>query len=244
MISSRVNIESEEYYKKIAEHAESLPEEEVCGFIYLDRLLNPCVSREVNESQDKKNFFSISPSRILSLENIIGVYHSHPEGTAEPSKFDREMSEEMCMPFLVYSNKNKDFWLHYPDSYVAPKLTGRPFVRGFYQCYTLIKDYFQIELGDKESYSNHNYWPDFKGSSANKYLLGVLSKRYTRIKNKEIKKHDVLIFETSSPTVHAGMYKGDNLFYHHFAFQLSGLQEFNEKWQRRVKYVFRHNSLV
>jgi proteasome lid subunit RPN8/RPN11 len=243
-LSSAVNIESRDYYKKIIDLAEKKPNEEICGFVYLDRLLNPCITEEVNQSDDKVNSFYISPSRFLEVENIIGVYHSHVKDSAKPSNLDLLNSEETGLPFLIYSNTDKDFWLNYPESYEPMKLTGRPFVRGFYQCFTLIKDYFEIELGDKDDYCNYNYWPDFDGAKANKYLLGILNKKYTRVKDGSIKRHDVLIFETKDPTVHAAMYKGQNEFYHHPSWTLSSLDDFTERWQKRVKYVFRHNSLV
>lgn len=244
MTLNRINIQSEDYYNKIIEFAEENPDEEVCGFVYLDRLLNPHISKEVNQSDDKRNSFSISPRRFIEQKNIIGIYHSHPYGGPEPSEMDKANSEEMQIPFLIYSIQKKDFWLHYPDSYEPVKLTGRPFVRGFYQCFCLIKDYLRTEAGINEDYSEYNYWPDMVGVNANKYLIKLLHNKFTRIRDKSIKKHDILIFDAKDVTYHVGMYAGFNRFYHHASFKLSDLDDFNEKWQRRVKYVFRHNSFV
>ena len=238
------NLQSRDYYKDIIRLAKENPAEEVCGFVHLDRLLTPCVTSEINQSNNKENSFVISPSKFLSAKNILGIYHSHVNEGSQPSKLDIANSEETGLPFLIYSNRDEDFWLHYPNSYKPPKLSGRPFVTGFYQCFTLIKDYIQIELGDSEDHSMYNYWPGPDDAKANKYLLGILNQKFTRIKNRDIRKHDVIIFETRDPTVHVGIYKGGNEFYHHPSWRLSCLSDFTERWQSRVKYVFRYNSLV
>lgn len=244
MTLSRFNLKNKEFYKEIIEHAESFPGEEVCGTVSLDKLLIAQVNKEINESQNKNNSFIISTNKILNTENILGVYHSHPIGTADPSESDKKNSEEMCLPYLIYSNEFKNFNLYYPKSYKPTDIYGRPYVTGFYECVCTIKDYLMLEAGIVDDYSEYNYWPSNVAEEANKYLISILTKRFKRIKDKTIKKHDILILNAGEKIFHVGMYTGSNQFVHQRAFHLSSKDEFNNSWQKRVKYVFRHNSFV
>lgn len=244
MTLSKFNLKNKQFYKEIIEHAESHPNEEVCGTVSLDKLLVTQVNREVNESNDRSNCFRISPSRIMETENILGIYHSHPKGGSEPSELDIKNSEEMCLPFLIYSNQNKDFYLYYPKSYEPTPLTGRPYIKGFYECVCTIKDYLVSEAGIKDDYTQYNYWPPDNAVEANKYLLKILMKRFNRIKNMEVKKHDIIIFDAGEPVFHVGMFMGNGEFVHQRAFHLSSKDEMTEAWQRRIKYIFRHDSFV
>ena len=244
MTLSRFNLKNKEFYKEIVKHAESNPNEEVCGTVSLDKLLIAQVNKEINESVDKSNSFQISPNKIINTDNILGVYHSHPSGTAEPSDSDKSNSEEMCLPYLIYSNEFKNFYLYYPQSYKPTSIYGRPYITGFYECVCTIKDYLLTEAGVDEDYTEYNYWPSSDPIEANKYLIGILTKRFKRIKDNSIKKHDILILNAGEKTFHVGMYTGSNEFVHQRAFHLSSKDQFTNSWQRRVKYVFRHDSFV
>lgn len=244
MTLNKFNLKNKEFYKEIVEHSVSRPEEEVCGIVYLDKLLVTQVSREVNESSDRANSFKISPSRIIETENILGIYHTHPKGGAEPSELDIRNSEEMCLPFLIYSNENKNFYLYYPKSYEPTPLTGRPYIKGFYECVCTIKDYLATEANLPDDYTEYNYWPPENGAEANKYLLKILMKRFNRIKDINVKKHDIIIFDAGEPVFHVGMYVGNGQFVHQRAFHLSSKDELTKSWQERIKYIFRHDSFV
>lgn len=62
---------------------------EVCGFVLQDWMYLPIN----NISATAQRNFSMDPDEMLNVlmhesENVIGVYHSHPGGTKEPSETD------------------------------------------------------------------------------------------------------------------------------------------------------------
>tara|TARA_R110002020_G_scaffold133235_4_gene297339 strand:- start:7991 stop:8704 length:714 start_codon:yes stop_codon:yes gene_type:complete len=233
---------------EIIKHAESNPDEEVCGFVLLNKDLTISVERAVNEHLEPRDCFTISPSKFLKYsiqKNIIGIYHSHPRSNEEPSKPDIAMSEEMGVPYLIYSLITKKFYLYYPESYNTNMLTGRPYIKGFFECTCMFKDYFKKELNINISKWNKNYWLPKEDKEANKLLLKILNKNLIEIKDKKINKHDVLVFEVrKGRRFHVGIYTGDDYFIHQAEGVLSRRELLDERWQSKIKEVYRHASLV
>jgi proteasome lid subunit RPN8/RPN11 len=236
------------FEKEIIQHAESKPDEEVCGFILMNNDLTVYIEPALNQHEHKKKCFSISPSKFLEhtlSKKIIGIYHSHPKNTEKPSKLDVSMSEEMGVPYLIYSLITKKFFLYYPDSYNADKLTGRPYIKGFMECTCMFKDYFKKELNINISKWNKNYWLPEKDEDANKLLLKILNKNLNRISGQKIKKHDVIVFEVKKgKRFHVGIYTGDDYFIHQADKILSRKELLDNRWQSKIKEVYRHPSLV
>ena len=228
------------YYKLIVEHAEEFPDEEVCGTIELDSNLMVKVTREKNESIDKKKMFSMSPVKILNRKKLLGIYHSHPNSDENPSEYDIDMSEELGIPFLIYSLKTKKFFLYYPKSYKAEDLAGRPYVTGFYECLSIAKDYFnEIREVDVNEW-NKNYWPGIRG---NMDLIEGFEKKMFKVPLDEIKKHDLIVFEIRNErTYHIGMYEGNDHFLHQRSQHFSGSQLLDERWRKKIKYVYRYDT--
>lgn len=87
--------------RRIEAHAARAFPEEACGF-----LLGSAEPREVREArpadnekeEERARRYLIRPERLLAAEeeamrrglDVLGFYHSHPSGVAEPSAFDRE----------------------------------------------------------------------------------------------------------------------------------------------------------
>ncbi|MBI3639373.1 MAG: M67 family metallopeptidase [Thaumarchaeota archaeon] len=61
--------------------------------------------------------FSISNDELLTAYNeaetkrleVIGIFHSHPDSTAYPSLTDKKYMEINPVPWVIFSNKNKEF---------------------------------------------------------------------------------------------------------------------------------------
>ena len=238
--------QNKEYYKEIIEHAESQPEEEVCGTVVLDTSLLVNINREKNESIDKKNMFQISPRKLIGQENIIGIYHSHPFGDENPSEVDKRNSEEMGVPFLIYSLVTKNFFLYIPRSYDPPNLLGRPYVRGFFECVNIPRDYY-ANINVPMAYEEFNYFPPLDGLAANKYMFKIFIKAgFLKYGPEEsIKKHDMLIFQVPGESVfHVGVCNETDKFIHQKAHHLSGEDWLDDKWRKKIIRVYRHSSLV
>lgn len=236
------------FEREIIEHAESLPEEEVCGFVILNNNLTITVERALNENPNPRDCFSISPRRFLEYKlnkKILGIYHSHPTTTELPSKHDKAMSEEMGIPYLTYSLKTTKFYLYYPESYPVNNIVGRPYIKGFYECTCLLKDYFLKNLNINISKWNKNYWLPTKDKDANKLLLKVLNKNLVEIKKEEARKHDIVVFDLKKgKRLHIGIYCGGDSFVHQPLNTLSREELLDNRWQNKIKALYRHPSLV
>ena len=149
------------FEKKIIQYAESQPHEEVCGFVLLGKDLTVSVLPMKNEHEQPDKCFSISPKKFIDYKinyTILGVYHSHPSTAEQPSEYDIKTSEELGIPYLIYSIKTKKFYLYCPESYDVETIIGRPYVKGFYECTSIFRDYFNLKLNKNISKYNNNYW--------------------------------------------------------------------------------------
>ena len=175
----------------------------------------------------------------------MGIYHSHPITTERPSKRDMDSSEESGIPYLIYSLKTKKFFLYYPESYEPSPLLQRPHVKAFYECTCILKDYFKKVLDINISKWNRNYWLPEAYTASNDLLLKILNKNMLPKKDKSIKKHDVIVFQVKpNQRFHVGIYTGSDQFIHQPALLLSKKETLDNRWQNKIKYIYRHPSLV
>jgi len=89
---------------------------EVCGFLGFKNGEYKLLLCE-NISQKPSEYFAINPVDYLNFieeYNMICVFHSHVKGNEEASQFDVSMSENCCIPFMVYSLNTKKFSIYSP----------------------------------------------------------------------------------------------------------------------------------
>lgn len=236
------------YYDEIAKHAQEDQEKEVCGFVVLSNDLIPSIYRTKNVSSDPVNFFSISPAEFLNKKiknKIIAIYHSHIDSGPEPSEQDIITSEEIGLPYLIYSLKNKDFFLYYPESFDAQQIYGRPYIKGLYECTCILKDFYKKELNINIAKWNKNYWLPEEDKKANNLLIDILNKQTIKVNNSEIQQNDIIVFELKkNKRFHVGIYLGNDFFVHQPIQGLSNKQILDERWQSKIKHVYRHESFV
>lgn len=240
-----LNKQNKEYYKSIITHAEGNPEEEVCGTISFDSNLIVKVTKEKNESFNKKEMFEISPARVLGQKKLLGIYHSHPNSDELPSQGDISNSEELAIPFLIYSLVTKNFFLYIPESFEPASLVGRPYVKGFCECVNIPRDYYtQRCKWFNLDYQIFNYFPSMDSKEANKYMLKIFEKGFIKVNDKnDVRKHDMLIFSIPGETVlHVGVCSEYDKFFHQKAHHLSGEDFLDDKWRKRIVRVYRPSS--
>lgn len=239
---------SSKYHQEIIEHAESNKEEEICGLVILNKDLTVRVKRLNNSSSTPKECFAISAQDFINnkIKNkILSIYHSHPFTDEEPSKQDILVSEELGIPYLIYSLKSNNFFLYYPESYIPDSLIGRPYIKGLYECTCLLKDYFISELNINITKWNKNYWLTESDKEANQQLNKILNKNLNKVEINNIKKHDVIVFEVKQEARrHVGVYIGDDYFIHQCGNTISRRQILDNRWQAKIKELYRHPSLV
>ncbi|MCH7878415.1 MAG: M67 family metallopeptidase [candidate division Zixibacteria bacterium] len=95
----------------VEEHAEDMYPEECCGFIFGKSRIESIVVDEVHRVQNHRDEnrtrrFLITPEQFMRAEEfadseekkLLGVYHSHPDHPATPSRYDLDHA----LPDFVY----------------------------------------------------------------------------------------------------------------------------------------------
>lgn len=104
----------------IVDDSESNSFVEICGFLGFDREKETYVVQiQKNVAEDPSKHFMIDPLDYLFFKekyDLLAVYHSHINTDAEPSEFDVKMSNNCCIPFLIYSIETKKFDLYEPQN--------------------------------------------------------------------------------------------------------------------------------
>lgn len=86
------------------------PKIESCGIIF--EYNNELQFLECDNLSEQPEFNFIVDPVILIKYDVKYIVHSHPTGSAQPSKFDIKSSNELCVPFLIYSICYDDFYLY------------------------------------------------------------------------------------------------------------------------------------
>ena len=99
--------------------------QEYCGFIVKDKenfSISVFCGKNYAAQSDKNNVFEIHPLQFLSIKQkyeILAVWHSHNNGSNEPSEGDIKNSEWIALPYLIFDYLNESFSLHTPKNYTG-----------------------------------------------------------------------------------------------------------------------------
>ena len=126
----------------ILSHAEECFPAECCGVIVSGEYI-PC--RNVAE----KGQFQIHHEDLANAEDqgeIQAYVHSHPNATTRASDLDLLQIELHEKPWVICAWPEVDFQVYKPCGYKAP-LIGRDYHHGYQDCYSIIRDFYNRELG-------------------------------------------------------------------------------------------------
>jgi len=245
--STNININSRELYGCIKKNALAVAHEEVCGLILKNSLEEVFVLPCENIYKDRANGFMISPEVFLSALNkyeVLAVYHSHVDVPPNPSGYDLRQSESLCLPFVIYSVKCDDLYIHIPESFPVKDLTGRVYVDGLQNCITLVVDFYRKNYDFK--FNHFNFYlkrEDLNSAITFRSLLqgkGLAQKNgFTRVRNSEMQAGDVIMFQSGRNQVHLGVYlEGEEVLHHPFH-GLSVKSFFNQEIKQQMHSVYR-----
>jgi proteasome lid subunit RPN8/RPN11 len=114
-------------HAQILAEATASPAREVCGLLLGDgeeiKTALPCP----NVAADPACTFEIDPQTLIAAHksartggpNILGCYHSHPNGRAEPSETDRAMAEDNGWVWAIVAGGDVTFWRVEGDGFVG-----------------------------------------------------------------------------------------------------------------------------
>jgi proteasome lid subunit RPN8/RPN11 len=230
------------FEQQIIEHAESVRPNECCGLLVRNEHDNemtaiPCENAAPNPDED----FMISSTDYLKAFNtgrLMAVYHSHVCKEEKFSQADIASSENILLPFYVYSLVSKKFNIYTPNGYNVP-LENRPFVLGIFDCAGLVRDYYRINLGIIMGYlccsMEHvaNGHPDMFQYLADNNFHEV----------PELQTHDIILMALNGGRVnHAAVYLGDEAIIHQLINRRSRRDAWGGYWKASSVAFFRHHS--
>ena len=251
----------------IIAHANRDYPRESCGAI-IGKEYIPCTNIAASDDQ-----FDICPIDLIGLSKegkVLAYVHSHPDGSVNPSMIDKV---QMSLPinlakqfndkaFLKYSvpwviTDGENVELHKPDGYQAP-LLGREYHHGLMDCYTLVKDYYQRELGIylNDYKRKDEWWADAKSKPL--YVDNFKKEGFVEVDN--VQKHDLILVRLgrTAHVNHALVFIGDGtlksertedvisdcLVLHHPYGRESLREMYSEAWQRRAVVIIRHKDFL
>lgn len=103
--------------EQIFEQAARSPDREICGLLFGDSMAILEARATPNVADDPAHAFEVDPRMLLTAmkaertggPRMIGHYHSHPNGRAEPSDRDAEAAEAGTL-WLIVGGRKATLW--------------------------------------------------------------------------------------------------------------------------------------
>jgi proteasome lid subunit RPN8/RPN11 len=246
LVLTNININNN-FYRQIKNYALNQSQEEVCGLIVLDNFGEVQVEPCENTKTDKSDGFIIDTKLFLHAsknKDILAIYHSHPDDPPDPSTQDLLQCEELCLPFIIYSVKYDDFYIHIPKSCPIGSFTQRRYVEGLQNCTVLAIDFYRKNY--KFEFKNFDFnlkRQDLTWGFTFKTLLRAKNlfrdNGFKKVKNSEMKKDDLIIFQMGKSEIHFGICLDNDEFLHHPFYGLSQKSFFSEEIKNTIHSVYR-----
>jgi proteasome lid subunit RPN8/RPN11 len=198
-----------------------------------------------NQSATPLAHFQMDPKDYLAAKiqgQILAVCHSHPNASAAPSPADLSACEASALPWYILSWPGDQLKRLEPTGYRAP-LLQREFVHGVHDCYALIRDYYQQELGIAlPDFEREDGW--WKEKGRNLYVKNFEAAGFHRVSD-ALRKNDVIImqFRGVDPE-HGAIYIGNDVIMQHCYGHLSNRTVYGGYWQKHTAMVIRHGNLL
>ncbi|HHJ2655121.1 TPA: C40 family peptidase, partial [Escherichia coli] len=144
---------------------------EACGFLVRTNGDKYRFMEARNVSENPQNTFVMHVDDIIAAEDagdVIAIWHSHTDESAEASDADRAGCEATEVPWMILAirkNVEGDAPFHFsemnvitPDGFEMPYL-GRPYVFGVFDCWMLCRDYLKREFNVELNPNAHLHIP-------------------------------------------------------------------------------------
>ena len=227
----------------VHEHAGEVAPMEACGLVVDDG--NGQVYLRCANLAEEPGIFILSPDDFAAAEdchNVVGVAHSHYAASPEPSPADLAGCESSGLPWLIVNYPVGDYHVIHPSGYVAP-LKGRQFHHGVFDCYSIVRDYYRLELGIelKDYHRDVEWWLN----GGDLYMQHFADAGFVMVPIESLRKHDVVLMKCRSTVInHAAVYIGDTRIIQHLVGRISGEDTYDGYWRKVTVAVIRHRDLT
>lgn len=223
-------------------HARAEFPREACGLVVVKRgrrIYVPCK----NVAKTPEDHFVIDPEDYAAAEGVgevVGVFHSHPNATPEPSGDDVQACNASGVPWHILALPSARW------ASVAPKaddlsLYGREFVHGSCDCYGFVRDWYAQELGITldNAYREDEWWR--KGQ--NLYVENYPSQNLYAVTDGSLQVGDILLMQVLSDVPnHAAIYLGGDVIGHHLYGRLSCRDVYGGYYKKHTTHVLRRKQ--
>ena len=244
---------TDEIKEVIQKHAAECFPAESCGLI-VDNKYVPC--RNISKHADQ---FEIHHEDLAAAEDIgeIQAYvHSHPNASARASEIDLLQIELHQKPWIICAYPDVEFQVYEPSGYKAP-LVGRNYIHGVQDCYSIVRDFYERELGvHLPDYEREDAWWEHKESTS-LYLDNFEKEGFVEVN--DLQYGDVMLCRVgrTEHVNHAIIWLGDqtelkseqteacvgsSIILHHPYGRKSVREVFGRQWQERVVKVVRYEN--
>jgi proteasome lid subunit RPN8/RPN11 len=193
-----------------------------------------------------KDAFHIDPKDYIRAEEegeVVAIVHSHPYVSPEPSLPDLVAIEQTRVPWLIVNPKLGTHTWTEPSGFHAP-YEGRPFVHGLTDCYSLVKDYYERELGVllPPVTREDDWW--HKGGDLYRSLYA--SAGFERVTGADLERYDLLVMMLGNTPVpnHGAVYLGEGRILHHVQGRLSAIDVYGGYWKKIHVETYRHKAVM
>ncbi|HGJ5862875.1 MAG TPA: C40 family peptidase [Arsenophonus nasoniae] len=226
----------------IFNHVKRVFPQEACGVICQKSRVKryfPCRNLAANPTEH----FELSPEDYANAEDWglpVAIVHSHcGDGvTTHPSEIDNLQCDASELPWVIVSWPEGDLRIIQPRG--ERELTGRTFVLGYSDCWTLIVDYFRQEHGI--TLNNYSVTYPWWEQGENRYMENFTKEGFVEI-NGVPEVGDVVIMQVQADVAnHAGILLDNGMLLHHLYGQLSRVTPYSDYWRDRTVKVVRRKE--
>jgi proteasome lid subunit RPN8/RPN11 len=225
---------------------DNLPNE-CCGFIIKENEKFKCIPTK-NISKDPKENFEISSLDFLKIKQkykkIYYIYHSHTNDNQDLTEKDKNCSENLVLPIIMYNLKH-DFVKIYEPIKVKNEYIGRYYEHGKYDCFKLIEDFYKNELNINFNYDRNFYKKSLiEMDIKNEIFKYFEQNNFEIITNNTFKINDILFmdFFLNKNPKHFALYLGDDKILHQPMGGFSKIENYSDFYKKKLYAIFRRKE--
>ncbi|HBY9809078.1 TPA: C40 family peptidase [Klebsiella aerogenes] len=221
-------------------HAADVYPNECCGLITRVGRQRRYIRCE-NSHETPAEHFRISAGDWIATEDagdVLAVVHSHPDAGPHASAEDLQGCQKTGLPWIIISWPEGDYTVTTPDD--TPPLLNRPFIHGSWDCYGLVRDWYQQERGIElpDFPRDDNWWSRGENLYVRHYAEAGFYSHAS-----DLQAGDVILMQYKADEInHAGIYLGDGKMLHHMYGQLSCEVPYGGIWRERTMLTLRHKN--
>jgi proteasome lid subunit RPN8/RPN11 len=231
-----------EFIDDIEEHFKAVYPKEGCGVFAVSKGKKrwvPCT----NVAEEREDFIMDSSEyfKIRRTSDIVGIVHSHPDSSCDPSEMDIKYCNALGIPYYIFSYPSMELRVLQPELNITD-LYGREYKFGITDCFEAVRDYLKakdIKIAPRVLFED-DWWEKGLDYFTEENLSDW---GFQPIELKNSQANDVLVFKVAASVPnHCGVYLGNDVFYHHAAHRLSCRESLYPSWIKHITGAYRYVS--